>query len=736
MDKTSTFLGWLDLERDGLRQVKEKASQNKSAEAAEELLRYFRIRKVVNYYDGWDKRELNPRYDTSKADQICRNHLVGQDLSEDIDWQANPHGDPEWKFCLNRHEFLTELGRAYWYTGDEKYTRAHQRILTDWINKNPMPDMDWLLHVPSETSRMHFMKMGNWRPLTLGIRLYTSFIPCFYHFLNSPLFTPDFLITMLTSMVEHARHLRLYYTRHKSYFNVSPNWGLMESNGLAHMGILFPEFKEASDWREEAMSRLEEQIRMQVLPDGMQVERASGYHLVSTFCLLQILDLALRNKIRVSETYRQVAQKMIDLVMGLMKPHGYYPMLKDGDEGDIHGPRASYGLWEDINNLNMLEDGNDLRWVFKTGARLFNRPDMLYVATAGKQGTRPEMKSVAAPDAGFYTMRTGWNNDDLYLVFTCGELGVHDQNCVHGHADALSIDVSGFVETLLIDPGRYIYEGPYRIWFKSTKAHNTIAVDGLDSSELADEWMFKTRAKSTLHRWSTTEWFDYVDGSHEGYRRLKDPVTHRRRICFVKPRFWLVLDELTAQGSHVYDQYFHFGADAQLETGEQLAATAKYPNGAGILVKPLMTAGLTMEKYKGNTDPIQGWVSYDYAVKTPAHALKYSSRASGTKHFATLLVPFKNQAPKISAEMIAERVFKVLADRQSFLIVFSDGSNRTHGDFQFDAELLCVLLDAKNNLVCCYGAAASQIAYKGETLLDSVTRNKIDGMCAPRLLKE
>ncbi|MGD0518779.1 MAG: alginate lyase family protein, partial [Thermoguttaceae bacterium] len=574
MDQVIALLNCLDLDQDGLKQVKKQAANKNFDQAAKELLQYFRNRKGINYYNSWDKRELNPKFDTAKADAICANRLVGQDLPEDIDWQANPHGDPEWKFCLNRHEYLTELGRAYWYTGDEKYTKAHQRILTDWIKKNPPPDMDWLLHVPSETSRMHFMKVGTWRPLTLGIRLYTAFIPCFYHFLNSPLFTPEFLVTMLTSMVEHARHLRLYYTRHKSYFNVSPNWGLMESNGLAHMGILFPEFKEASDWREEAMSRLEEQIRMQVLPDGMQVERASGYHLVSTFCLLQILDLALRNKVRVSGTYFIMVEKMVDFVMGIMKPHGFYPMLKDGDESDVFGPRASYGLWEDINNLNMLEDGNDLRWVLKTGGRLFNRPDMIYVATHGKEGKKPEQVSVAAPDAGFYTMRSGWDNDDLYLVYTCGELGVHDQSCVHGHADALNIDVSGFGETLLIDPGRYIYEGPYRVWFKTTKAHNTIAVDGLDSSELADEWMFKTRAKGTLKHWATTQWFDYVDGTHDGYQRLSDPVTHRRRVCFVKPHFWLVLDELTAGKSHVYDQYFHFAADSQLEIGERLAVTA------------------------------------------------------------------------------------------------------------------------------------------------------------------
>ena len=88
------------------------------------------------------------------------------------------------------------------------------------------------------------------------------------------------------------------------------------------------------------------------------------------------------------------------------------------------------------------------------------------------------------------------------------------------------------------------------MWFKSTAAHNTITVDGQDSSELADEWMFKTKAKSTLHAWSSTEKFDYVDGSHDGFERLADPVTHRRRIVFVKPAFWLVVDELTAKGQH------------------------------------------------------------------------------------------------------------------------------------------------------------------------------------------
>jgi hypothetical protein len=238
-----------------------------------------------------------------------------------------------------------------------------------------------MLEIPSEKARSHFMKQGNWRPIEAGIRLYTAWFPCYNHFINSPEFTPEFHIMMLRSMVDHARFLRRFYTRHVSYFNVSPNWGLMESNGLAHMGILLPEFKESEDWRNTALSRFEEQVRMQILPDGMHVERCTGYHLVCTFCILQIAELALLNGFKVSQTWLNNLEKMINYVLYMMKPHGVYPMLSDADESDVIGERASYGLWEDINNLNMLEDSNDLRYVLKAGARLFNRPDMLYVAT-------------------------------------------------------------------------------------------------------------------------------------------------------------------------------------------------------------------------------------------------------------------------------------------------------------------------------------------------------------------
>jgi hypothetical protein len=414
-----------------------------------------------------------------------------------------------------------------------------------------------------------------------------------------------------------------------------------------------------------------------------------------------------------------------------MKPHGVYPMLKDADESDVFGERASYGLWEDINNLNMLEDHNDLRWVLKAGARLFNRPDMLWIATHGKQGDKPTLGSVAMPDSGFCSMRTGWEHDDLYCVYTCGKLGVMDQSCVHGNADALSVDVSGYGETLLIDPGRYMYEGPWRVWFKSTSAHNTVTVDGKDSSELADGWMFKTKAESTLRAWSSTDRFDYVDGSHDGFERLNDPVTHRRRVVFVKPRFWLVVDELTAGAQHRYDQYWHFGPDAQVTQDKDLSVTACYNTEAGIVVKPVLTDGLSLQRYRGSSDPMQGWVSYDYAVKVEAPALQYSKTANRGATLATLLVPFKGKAPDVSVKALGETRYEVTCDDATFVILLGNGTLRTVGDFEFDGDMLCAEFDSSGKLVHCSAAQASLVKHKGKTIRDATIRHKVD--CSNRL---
>ncbi len=59
----------------------------------------------------------------------------------------------------------------------------------------------------------------------------------------------------------------------------------------------------------------------------------------------------------------------------------------------------------------------------KEWAKLFNRPDFLYVATEGQQGTLPDSTAYALPFSGLYSMRSGWDKDAISLVLKCGPDG-------------------------------------------------------------------------------------------------------------------------------------------------------------------------------------------------------------------------------------------------------------------------------------------------------------------------
>src|SRR5262249_62005662 len=71
----------------------------------------------------------------------------------------------------------------------------------------------------------------------------------------------------------------------------------------------------------------------------------------------------------------------------------------------------------------------------------------------------------------------------LVVVIDHGPLGMAP-GYGHGHADALSLSACVRGEGLLIDPGTYGYNlgEKWRRYFRSTRAHNTVTVDGLDQA--------------------------------------------------------------------------------------------------------------------------------------------------------------------------------------------------------------------------------------------------------------
>jgi hypothetical protein len=118
-------------------------------------------------------------------------------------------------------------------------------------------------------------------------------------------------------------------------------------------------------------------------------------------------------------------------------------------------------------------------------------------------------------------------------------------------------------------------------------------------------------------RWSDDErGLAYVCGSHSGYRRLKGDVVHRRWVCWVDERFWIVCDQITGRGKHEVESLIHFHPDVAVRTmplGSRHAPAGVVVRGGGALtIVPWGAQSLTT--YYGATDEIQGWYTSEMGL--------------------------------------------------------------------------------------------------------------------------
>src|SRR5207244_1165959 len=257
-----------------------------------------------------------------------------------------------------------------------------------------------------------------------------------------------------------------------------------------------------------------------------------------------------------------------EYVMHISQPDGSIPLFGDDD-----GSRA---LALSSADYSSFRDG------LSSGAVLFRRGDFksqsgefreesLWLLGADAWDT---FESLAAEvpaevsrsyyESGYFVQRSGWNGNDTQLIFYCGGLGMRSGG--HGHADALSFTLFSQGCEILIDPATSVYNAApeWRHFFRSTHAHNTVVVDGRSQSQPGGTFSWKEKATTRIRGTITIPEFEYVDGEHEGYRALRDEITHRRRVMYIRPNYWIVLDELRGRGEHDFDFLYHFAPDTEL----------------------------------------------------------------------------------------------------------------------------------------------------------------------------
>jgi hypothetical protein len=237
-------------------------------------------------------------------------------------------------------------------------------------------------------------------------------------------------------------------------------------------------------------------------------------------------------------------------------------------------------------------------------------------------------------------MRSGWQTDAHRLVLDTGALGCHVSGA-HGHADLLSVLCSAFGEPYLIDPGTFCYTSDlsWRNYFRSTAAHNTLTVDGQNQAEPAGPFSWRTMPAARLNAWQSNDDCDFVDAFHDAYARGAQPVRHRRRVLFVKPWGWVLVDDLLGSGRHTIDMRFHF-SPRPVKFVRQWAR-AESQAGHALWLMTTASQPLSAEIRDGRRDPIDGWQSPGYGMRQPIPTLVHAGTVTLPCRLTTVIVPMR-----------------------------------------------------------------------------------------------
>lgn len=129
----------------------------------------------------------------------------------------------------------------------------------------------------------------------------------------------------------------------------------------------------------------------------------------------------------------------------------------------------------------------------------------------------------------------------------------------HAHADTLSVEASVGARRMLVNSGVSTYApGPERERQRGTAAHNTVEIDGTDSSEV---WAgFRVGRRARILRADVDPTTGEADACHDGYARRRGRPQHCRRLIVRHDRLE-VHDCVSGSGEHSVRCIWHVHPD-------------------------------------------------------------------------------------------------------------------------------------------------------------------------------
>ena len=428
-----------------------------------------------------------------------------------------------WRYNLHYFDYLHDPQRSF----ENKCC-----LITDWIQNNPPGTED------------------AWEPYTVSLRI-VNWVKFFLSLSAASMKNRTGAEGGTNGEFEEF-HARLKHEWLKSLYSqalwleqnieyhILANHYLKNGVALAFAGVYF-EGVDADRWLRKGLRILREELKEQFLADGGHFERSPMYHSICVVDYLDVLNLAQSLPAAVSgdiaDEFTGTVTAALEFLNGICFPDGTIPLFNDSAFGIAPTPHQIFDYAERVIGYKAPEPAQDL---------MVN----------------------AFPASGYYVCRKA---DDM-IIIDCGQIGP-DYQPGHAHCDTLSYELAIDGRRVVVDSGVCDYEpSQERAYARSTKAHNTVIVDGEEQSEMWGAFRVARRARP-IHAEivkATDESILFV-GAHNGYMRLKGKPIHKRRFTYDGQESWVMTDVLEGKGTHRMESFVHIHPDCTLvPSGEGL----------------------------------------------------------------------------------------------------------------------------------------------------------------------
>ncbi len=272
-----------------------------------------------------------------------------------------------------------------------------------------------------------------------------------------------------------------------------------------------------------ARNLVEIQLNEQILDDGGHFELSPMYHQIILDRILDCINLLQNNKRfdgqeSLLTLMKEKSVKMLQWLNRMTFSSGSIPLFNDSAFGIAPVPSQ------------LIDYAKRLELIFDFSGS-------------------PDLK-----DSGYRR----FNGSDYECIIDIGQTGP-DYQPGHAHADTFTFEIHHHGKPLIVDTGISTYEKNERRHLeRSTAAHNTVQVDGKDSSEV---WGgFRVARRSFVK--DLKEESDGIQAIHDGYKCLG--IIHKRKYSWHKNKIEIV-DQLLGKNQKNLITRFHFHPDVHLE---------------------------------------------------------------------------------------------------------------------------------------------------------------------------